>query len=147
MFNPLISNFRFWPSIFLEVDIFYQLPPIHSGVYRGGGPHDLAIFRQHVLRRDNRFLGRVCWSHARSTSVLQELCKQVHPWHEVCVWDCQLAYLISSHVPKFSLIYQKCVQQRGCSRVLARICLTGIRNSDEHFASTHSAEQAPCNMC
>lgn len=35
--------------------------------------------------------------------------------------------LIVINVPKFSLIYQKCVQQRGCSRVLARICLTGIR--------------------
>lgn len=31
-----------------------------------------------------------------------------------------------------SLLYQKCVQQSGCSRVLARICVTGIRNSDEH---------------
>lgn len=114
MFNPLISNFRFWPSIFLEVDVFYQLPPIHSGVYRGGGPHDLAIFRQHVLRRDNWFLGRVCWSHARSTSVLQELCKQVHPWHEVCVWDCQLAYLISSlyHTRTLILSYTRSVFNR-----------------------------------
>lgn len=112
LFTSLISNFRFWPSVFLEVDVFYQLPPVHSGVHRRSGTHDLAIFRQHVLRRDNRFLGRVCWSNARSTSVLQELRKQVHTWHEVLVWDCQLDFFSSSDL-NFLLLTRSVLSRAG----------------------------------
>lgn len=125
---PLISNFRFWPSVFLEVDVFYQLPPIHSGVYRGGGPHDLAIFRQHVLRRDNRFFSRICWSHARSASVLQELCKQIHTWHEVRVSDCQLAWflLFIIHIPKFFLITDVCSAEQMLMSAHRNLCYTEV---------------------
>lgn len=128
---PLTSNFRFWPSVFLEVDVFYQLPPIHSGVYRGGGPHDLAIFRQHVLRRDNRFFSRICWGHARSASVLQELCKQIHTWHEVRVSDCQLAWflLFIVHIPNNRCVFSRAnAHERSPEFVLHR----GIRNIGEH---------------
>lgn len=45
---------------------------------------------------------------------------------------CLLDIFSLSYMYLNSLVYQKCVQQSGCSRVLARICVTGIRNSDEH---------------
>ena len=81
--HGMFSGFRFWPGLFLEVDLLWELRPVHRGVHPAGGPDHLAIFRQYVLCGDHWVSSRVCGSHAWSSSVPQELHQQVDAWHEV----------------------------------------------------------------
>ena len=82
-YNNFYLFLRLWPAVFLEVDVPVELHTVSGGLHGGHGIPHLAIFKQCVLRRDDRLPCRICRGHARSATVLSQLYKQVHTGNEV----------------------------------------------------------------